>query len=486
LATKKERRKRRRIPIAFKIFAGFVIAMLFMLVSNFFLIHRLILLRQMVKETGESVDRVASERHILDCIIDLDREYGGYLLALAQYKTAPDEETKDYIEECPEQMRAELAAIRILVDSLYLPQDSLTSRLYAYLDTLAVSIEPIQNQLWEHSRKNLGIVVRTIRISEQRHTEDLIAKSHDITSSSWKYGVGLSLVMLLLSGAMAIFIAGLIARPIAHLRRATHYARLGKYRLRVPIETRDEVGDLTADFNAMLDALNKLDKMKAMFLASITHDLKSPLYRVKLGLENLEDGIHGALSPEQNKALHLLLTDIDTLSRLIYDILDLQKMEDGKFELNKENVELEQFIRETVKKHSISFADKGVGLALRLNVEDVNIQLDMKQIERVFENLMSNALKFTPQGGKVVVIAEKKGHSIQFGISDSGQGIAPDEIDKVFGKFFRASGGKNVRGTGLGLAIAKQIVVAHKGRIWLESELCIGTTFFFVLPIRKN
>jgi len=381
-------------------------------------------------------------------------------------------------------LRVRIEEIKTFVDSLKIAGDSISKNISSLLDELMISIEPSNQKLWNESQHELIVAVERLLLDEQTVILELIGSSQKIIASSARTGVFILIVMLLLSAAVAVFIARIISKPIAHLRQATHYARLGKYDIRVPFETHDEIADLTADFNAMMKALGKLEKMKSMFLASITHDLKSPLYRVKLGIENLEDEIHGPLSDEQKKALSQLLGDVDTLSRLIYDILDLQKMESGKFELELEDVELDPFVRETVKKHTISFADKGVGLALRMNLDDVVANIDRKQIERVFENLLSNALKFTPKSGKVTVIANHREHLLHFAISDTGPGISEDEGKKIFDKFYRASTGKNVRGTGLGLTVAKLIIESHKGRIWVESKIGEGTSLNFVIPLK--
>jgi len=415
---------------------------------------------------------------------DLRRYYIAYVNAYQQTPKYP--ETKEFLSSAPQKILTRIDEIRFLEQDIERSDDTISVSLYEYLDSLSSTINPPDRERWEHYTKNLSLLLERALISAQKRTGTLISDSSEITATATLNGVLISILMLALSAGSAILVAKKISRPIAHLRQATHYARMGKYNIRVPFETRDEIADLTADFNAMLDALGKLEKMKAMFLSSITHDLKSPLYRVKLGIENIQDGIHGTIKSEQKKALDQILADLDTLSRLIYDILDLQKLESGKFDLHLEEVRLDDFVRQIVKKHAISFSDKGVGLAIRMKIPDVIIRIDKKQIERVFENLLSNALKFTPSGGKVTVIATNEKDKIHFAVIDNGPGMSATEVQRIFDKFFRAQTGKDVKGTGLGLAIAKQIVVAHSGRIWAESIPGEGTEFHFVCHIENE
>ncbi len=484
MAKKRDRRKHLRIPIAEKIFIGYLVTILLMLFSNFYLFHRMGKLRQIGEQIGESVSFVASERDILHYLDDLRKYYRAYLNAYQQKHK--DKMTQEFLDRAYRKLKDKIAEIRSMENSLKFHDDTLLTNINSYLDSLDDAISPPNKEKWDNSDKNLELSIERSLVSAQKRTQDLLASSKHMTEDATTYGILISGIMLLISAGFAMIIARKISRPIAHLRQATHYARLGKYNIQVNFESHDEIADLTADFNAMLRALGKLDKMKAMFLSSITHDLKSPLYRVKLGAENLVDGIYGELNEKQRKAINQVLKDVDTLSKLIYDILDLQKLESGKFELHLEDVEIEPFVREAVKKHAISFTDKGVGLAIRMDVGDVSIRIDRKQIERVFENLLSNALKFTSRGGKVVVFASKEKKNIHFGITDNGPGMTEDEAKHIFDKFYRASSGKNVSGTGLGLAIAKQIIEAHNGRIWVESEIGVGSTFHFTLPITKK
>ncbi len=481
LRRKGDRRRKMRIPIVVKIFGGFTVAIVLMLLSNFIILHRMKTLNDMVIRTGEAVNRVSAERMIMEHINHISKQYIAYLNALSQKHKDP--ETEKFIRTVPEKIENGLCQICDRIDSLNIPQCSANEELRNLLKNARLYLS--DRQYDENLRQTFDAINRCINellSIEQHRVLELVEQSQKITAGSAKYGIVLSFAMLFLSGIVALIIANRIAKPIANLRKATHFARMGRYNLRVPFTSHDEIADLTADFNAMLDALGKLEKMKSMFLSSITHDLKSPLYRVKLGLENLQDEIIGPLTDEQRKAIQNILNDVDTLSHLIYDILDIQKMESGKFKLELTDVELAPFVREIVKRQAISFSQKGVGLVLRMDIDGVYARIDRTQMERVFENLLSNALKFTPRGGLVTVSVYHKNSLAYFSVSDTGAGIPKDEVERIFDKFYRASTGRNVRGTGLGLAIAKQIIVAHKGRIWAESEPNVGTTFTFVIP----
>lgn len=465
-----------KFTIAAKIFFGFVIILLLMFIANTYLFSQIGALSNMVNEIGTSARLVSVYREMLATLNTVDRRFKSFPLVQTQALS-------DKIDE-------EINCIISLLDSISKYSVEEISENLARAESLKIAFSKVATDdkyasaLWERNIERLSNSLALAVSFRQKASTKQIGDAQKMASQSRLYGIILLGVVFFISIGAAIIVAKNIARPIGQLREATHYARLGKYNRRVPIITSDEIAELTMDFNAMLEALSKLEKMKSMFLASISHDLKSPLYRAKLAVENLEDGIYGKLTEQQKKITTQILHDLDTLSHLIHDILDLQKLEDGRFELHLENTNIEQFIRELIQKHAISFANKGVGLSLCLDLEVKETHIDPRQLLRVFENLLSNALKFTPSGGKVTITATSRGHIMHFIVADTGTGIPPEESKKIFDKFYRASSSKNISGTGLGLTIAKQLVEAHNGRIWCETEIGKGTEFHFTIPIK--
>lgn len=312
-----------------------------------------------------------------------------------------------------------------------------------------------------------------------------LARSSRMMSQSRKLGTYGAIALFALGIVIAILISRKISRPILKLREATHSARRGEWNRRIESETNDEIGDLTDDFNGMLAELGELESVKSRFLASITHDLKSPIGRIRGNVANLQDGLVGPISESQREILEMMAKDIDKLSRLIQDILDLQKMKAGAFKLDIREFELKPMILKTLEQFAHDFIDKEIEIGVKLPIDGVKIHADEKQLERVIDNLISNSLKYTSSGGKIIVESFKQNNKILFRVFDNGIGIPPEHIEHVFGEFYQVENKIiNAKGTGLGLAITKEIVEAHGGKIEVQSEPNVGTVFSFYIPHR--
>lgn len=226
--------------------------------------------------------------------------------------------------------------------------------------------------------------------------------------------------------------------------------------------------------------LKELDRMKSDFVANVAHELRTPLTIIKGNLDNIDKGFAGEVYPKQKEILGDVFKVINRLSRLINDLLDVSKIESGKMELNKENLDIVMLAGDAVKTFEMLAENKKVGLIKEFPDKTVIVNADRDKLTQVFINLMGNAIKFTDKGNVTVKIIDLQGEA-QVEIQDTGPGIPKDEADKIFDKFVRVVAEKK-EGTGLGLPIAKDIIVLHKGRIRIESELGKGSRFIFIIP----
>ncbi len=226
--------------------------------------------------------------------------------------------------------------------------------------------------------------------------------------------------------------------------------------------------------------LKELDRLKSDFIHTISHDLRSPLTAI-LGYTELIDRT-GPLTPSQQEFLRRLQGSIQHVVTLVNDLLDLGRLDAG-FDARREVVHIEN-----VLKYSLDIFESQVK---KKNIKQfVDIALDLKplranpiRIRQMLDNLLGNAIKYTPQGGSVHIAIFMQGDQIVIKVHDTGMGIPPDEQGRVFEKFYRASNAsKEVEGSGLGLAIVKSIVEGHQGRVWVESALGKGSTFVVLLP----
>ena len=265
-----------------------------------------------------------------------------------------------------------------------------------------------------------------------------------------------------------------------------------------------ENASLYEEIKATNTKLEKLERLKSEFTSIVSHELRTPLTAIKNSLDILLSGKTGEITAAMDNFLNLAKRNVTRLSGIINDLLDLTKVEAGKMDFRFEKGDINspvEFVKNTFENLA---KEKKIELKLEAQTEIAQTYFDSQRIEQVVTNLVSNAVKFTNENGKIIIKTEtipleKVDKSkifdlqnpvfyenyIKVSVADSGIGIAPEDIVKVFDKFQQIENSLNRKngGTGLGLPIAKQLIEAHRGFIWVESEPNIGTTFSFILPI---
>jgi len=234
--------------------------------------------------------------------------------------------------------------------------------------------------------------------------------------------------------------------------------------------------------------LKELNKMKADFVASVSHELRNPLTTVKGYLDLISEGEAGPVTKQQLNYLDIIDESSGRLLNLINDLLTLSKIESASLKMNKRQISLNDVLTAIAKIMEREAKQKGVRLLVRLGKDLPLIEADSDRLNQVVINLLSNAIKFTPKGGTIEIISEGKIDSLIASVKDTGSGIRLKDQKRLFDKFFRSAETvvQNVKGTGLGLAIAKGIIDQHQGKIWVQSEPNKGSTFYFSLPIKKK
>jgi len=285
----------------------------------------------------------------------------------------------------------------------------------------------------------------------------------------------------------AFILAQLMGRPIKKLTEGAKAIGQGNLDQKISVKSRDELGDLAGEFNRMAKKLKELDQMKDDFVSSVSHELRSPLTSIKGYVDFILRGKAGPLNDKLVEYLTIVKNNTSRLGTFINDILDLAKIEAKRFELGREAVELSPLVEEMVTFFRPQAEESKIQLETVIPSGLSLVSADPDKLRQVFTNLLSNAFKFTPEGGKVTIEARnsESGNFVEIAVKDTGIGIAKEDLQRVFDKFqqMRPSGSKakKVKGTGLGLAIVKGIVEAHGGKIWVESELNKGSNFIFTL-----
>ncbi len=282
---------------------------------------------------------------------------------------------------------------------------------------------------------------------------------------------------LLLTAALSRRILG----PVDALTTAVRAMEQGDLTQRVPIESRDEVGELARAFNAMARSLARNEELRRNMVTDVAHELRTPLSNVRGYLEAMRDGV---LRPDK-QTLDSVYEESLRLSRLVDDLQELALAEAGQLKLDRSATHLGEVVDRAVRAASPKAAVKGIDLTADLPDGIPQTEIDPDRIGQVLQNLLCNALAHTPRGGTVAVRARPMGNEVEVAVSDTGSGISAEHLPHVFERFYRVdpSRSRSTGGTGIGLAIAKQLVEAHGGRIWAESEIGKGSTFHFTLPV---
>lgn len=236
------------------------------------------------------------------------------------------------------------------------------------------------------------------------------------------------------------------------------------------------------ELSALNTRLQGMERMRSEFLAMVSHDLHTPLTAIKGAMEVLlHEGVGMELSRE---LLGIAQKNTDRLFHMVSDILDLARIEAGRFEIRREPFEVVMGVRGAMDRLRRLAQDRGITLSLQAVDGLPLVSADGVRMDQVFTNLLANALKFTPHGGQIAVIVHERLNDILVQIRDSGMGIPPEHLDRIFDRFYRVPlpAGERVEGSGLGLSICKGIVEEHGGQIWVESTVGTGSTFSFTIP----
>ncbi len=303
----------------------------------------------------------------------------------------------------------------------------------------------------------------------------------------------LATVLLVFSAGIAMllgyFLSGGITRRIETLKNAAYRLAAGDLSTRAPVEGRDEVTALAASFNQMAEQLQaadarqrELEDLRRELVAWATHDLQTPLAAIRVQIEALADGV--VEDPETTQRyLRTTQRQVNDLSLLIDDLFQVAQLDAGGLVIQRAVCSLSDLVSDTLESFSAMASERGIRLSGSIAPGVDPVFLDSPRIGRLLNNLISNALRYTPSGGAVTVAAWREDAQIQLTVVDSGEGISPDDLPHVFERFYRGEKSRNrgTGGSGLGLAIAQGIARAHGGDISAMSNPDAGMTFFIEL-----
>jgi signal transduction histidine kinase len=273
---------------------------------------------------------------------------------------------------------------------------------------------------------------------------------------------------------------------LAHsIGQALENARLFEATWRAQQELEKRVEQRTQELTEVVEELKELSKRKSNFVSAVSHELRTPLTSIKGYASILLSKKMGAISDPIQERLEKINRHSDELVHMVNDLLDISRIESGRVVMKKQLYNLKELAEEVLDLLSVQIKNKSLSLSVDVP-SDINVFVDKSQIERVFVNLIGNAIKFTPEKKKITLNTKPAGDFIQVNVSDTGIGIPKEAQKTIFEEFYRVDNPINekVKGTGLGLSLVKNIIEAHQGSIWVESQPGSGSTFSFLLPTK--
>jgi PAS domain S-box-containing protein len=251
----------------------------------------------------------------------------------------------------------------------------------------------------------------------------------------------------------------------------------------------DERGEVHGVVTLLQDVtrFKKLDQMKSDFMATVSHEFRTPLTSLNMTIDILLQGLLGGVSAQQGELLATAKADCERLTKLVKELLNLSRLESGRYQMKKEPVNMQDLVDDALKHLRVPFRLKEIAFETAIDSTLPDFPADREQLSWVITNLVSNALRYTPAGGKVTINAGRENGLIQVSVTDSGRGIPAEALESIFDKFVqvRQSTESTPGSVGLGLAIAKEVVEAHGGRIWVTSTMGKGSTFVFTIPLER-
>lgn len=246
-----------------------------------------------------------------------------------------------------------------------------------------------------------------------------------------------------------------------------------------------KVQERTKQLSLALSDMQTISRNKSEFISAVSHELRTPLTSIKGYAALLIAGTIGEVPPKVKERLEKINKHSDSLVQLINDLLDISRIESGKTGMKLTPHSIAPTIENVHDLLTPQLKEKDIKFVNTVPSNCPKIPTDLSQIERVFINLISNAIKFTPRHGTITVAATIQTDAVTFSVADTGIGINEEDIRQLFNEFYRIENeiNQNVKGTGLGLALCKKIIEAHNGRIWVESKVAKGSTFFITLPL---
>ena len=302
------------------------------------------------------------------------------------------------------------------------------------------------------------------------------------------------LIGFVIAVVISLIISKTLISPIQGMTKAAEAMADGDFTSKIPVESADEIGVLAKTFNSMatqietmLEELKRVESLRREFVANVSHELRTPLTNIRSYAETISEDKD--IPPEmEDEFLRIIINQSDRMTKIVQDLLELSRYDSGASTLTIEEFSIEQAVRDVYAAIALEARKRSHVLNLELEWKLPSIKGDRSKIEQVLMNIIANALKYTPDGGTIAIYSGRTGDDVWVKIEDTGVGIPPEDLSRVFDRFYRVDKARSREsgGTGLGLSIAKEIIGRHGGNISVESTPGVGTSVTVKLPIEGS
>jgi len=324
-------------------------------------------------------------------------------------------------------------------------------------------------------------------------TDTLISENDRAFADSQRLFVAVAAVSIVLALLLGYILSWSLVGPIRRMQTRLAAIASGDFSGHVEVSNRDELGALAANLNQMNDELGRLyneleaaSRHKSEFLANMSHELRTPLNAIIGFSQVLKEQMYGDLNAKQADYVDDVLSSGQHLLNLINDILDLAKVEAGRMELQRTTFSLPGVLENAMSLVRERAIRQGVGLTAAIAPPVGLLEADERKVKQILFNLLSNAVKFTPSGGQVTLAASLVEDEVEISVRDTGVGINAEDQVRIFEEFYQVGTAQTQEGTGLGLTLTRRLVELHHGRLSVESEPGVGSTFTVTLPLRAG
>jgi signal transduction histidine kinase len=323
------------------------------------------------------------------------------------------------------------------------------------------------------STDNTSIIMLTIPIAPVEETTGILKQQLFYISA----------ILLLAALPIAYFLSRSLTNPILKINYIAEQIANGNFSSKLKVNRKDELGTLMQTINNMSFQLEKIENLRKELISNVSHELRTPLALIQGYAETIRD-VTWQNDEKRTNSLNIIVDESKRLASIVSDILNLSILESENFELDMENIHLTNLLEDIVKKYTLLNEKLSISIILEIS-ENLTVKGDRKRIEQVFYNLITNALNHTSPNGSITIKSILNESNVRIEISDTGKGIPEDQLDNIWKRFYKSGPLHNnsLPSSGLGLAIVKRIFIAHNSKFGVESQVGVGTTFWFTMEL---